>query len=207
MSKENDKNLRVFEAFAGYGSQRMALRNLGIPFEVLTSDADESCSHTDPAAFVRELAARKGEAVRKLLCEKGIDLSEILILAADTVVAQDNTILGKPCDRAEARRMLTSLSGRDHAVYSGIALLCGDEIATESVRTNVHVAKLTKEEIARYVDTGEPDDKAGGYAMQGLFAPYITGIEGCYFNVVGLPVHALFRLAKEKFDIDLYSLR
>ncbi len=192
---------------SGSPRRREILTNLGIPFEVLTSDADESCSLTDPADFVRELAARKGKAVRELLRGQGAELSEILILAADTVVAQDSTILGKPRDRADAHRMLTALSGRDHAVYSGIALLCGEELATASVRTAVHVAELTEAQIARYVATGEPDDKAGGYAMQGLFAPYITGIEGCYFNVVGLPVHALFQLARDKFDIDLYSLR
>lgn len=192
---------------SGSPRRREILQNLGIPFEVLTSDADESCSLTDPAAFVRELAARKGEAVRDVLRDQGADLSEILILAADTVVAQDSTILGKPIDRTDAKRMLTALSGRDHAVYSGIALLHGEETVTESVRTAVHVAQLTEDEIDRYAATGEPDDKAGAYAMQGLFSPYITGIEGCYFNVVGLPVHALFRLAKDKFDIDLYSLR
>ena len=192
---------------SGSPRRREILQNLGIPFEVLTSDADESCSLTDPAAFVRELAARKGEAVREVLRAQGADLGEILILAADTVVAQDSTILGKPRDRADAQRMLTALSGRDHAVYSGIALLHGEEIATESVRTAVHVTKLTTEQIDRYISTGEPDDKAGSYAMQGLFAPYITGIEGCYFNVVGLPIHALFKLAMDKFNIDLYSLR
>jgi septum formation protein len=142
-----------------------------------------------------------------MLANQGVDLTDTLILAADTVVAQDSTILGKPTDRADAVRMLTSLSGRDHAVYSGIALIRGDQVAAASERTAVHVASLTEEQIARYVATGEPDDKAGSYAMQGLFSPYITGIEGCYFNVVGLPVHALFRLASEQFDIDLYSLR
>ena len=156
---------------------------------------------------MRELATRKGLAVRDMLANQGVDLTDTLILAADTVVAQDSTILGKPIDRTDAVRMLTSLSGRDHAVYSGIALIRGDQVAAASERTAVHVASLTEEQIARYVATGEPDDKAGSYAMQGLFSPYITGIEGCYFNVVGLPVHALFRLASEQFDIDLYSLR
>lgn len=192
---------------SGSPRRREILTNLGIPFEVITSDADENCALTDPAALVRELAARKGTAVRDRLLAEGADLRDTLILAADTVVAKGSTILGKPADRADAVRMLTDLSGCDHAVYSGIALLCGDRIATESERTAVHVAPLSAEEIARYVATGEPDDKAGSYAMQGLFAPYIRGIEGCYFNVVGLPIHAMFRLAKEAFDLDLYDLR
>ena len=192
---------------SGSPRRREILQNLGIPFEVVTSDADEHCELTDPAAYVRELAARKGLAVREELRRRGVELQDTLILAADTVVAQDSTILGKPADRNDAVRMLTELAGRDHAVYSGIALLMGDTVATASERTAVHVAPLTHEQILRYVATGEPDDKAGSYAMQGLFSPYITGIEGCYFNVVGLPVHALFALAKDTFDIDLYSLR
>lgn len=192
---------------SGSPRRREILTNLGIPFEVFTSDADEHCNLTDPAAYVRELAARKGEAVRDALRDQGMDLHDTMILAADTVVANDRTILGKPVDRDDAIRMLTELSGRDHAVYSGIALTLGDQTETASERTAVHVAPLTDEQIRRYVATGEPDDKAGSYAMQGLFAPYITGIEGCYFNVVGLPVHALFQLAQDKFNIDLYSLR
>ena len=192
---------------SGSPRRREILQNLGIPFEVVTCETDESCSLTDPAAYVRELAARKGEAVRDMLRAQGVDLRDTLILAADTVVAMDRTILGKPADRADAARMLGALSGRDHAVYSGVALLLGEQAVAHSERTAVHVAPLSEAQIARYVATGEPDDKAGSYAMQGLFSPYITGIEGCYFNVVGLPIHALFRLAKEHYGIDLYSLR
>ena len=156
---------------SGSPRRREILQNLGIPFEVVTCETDEGCDLTDPAAYVRELAARKGEAVRELLRGRGVNLRDTLILAADTVVAQDSTILGKPADRADAVRMLTDLSGREHAVYSGIALLCGEEIATAAERTAVHVSPLSAQEIARYVATGEPDDKAGGYAMQGLFSP------------------------------------
>lgn len=192
---------------SGSPRRREILQNLGIPFEVITCETDESCSLTDPAEYVRELATRKGLAVRDMLRARGEDLSDTLILAADTVVAMDHTILGKPTDRADAIRMLSALCGRDHAVYSGIALIRGERTAAHSERTAVHVAPLSEAEIARYVATGEPDDKAGSYAMQGLFSPYITGIEGCYFNVVGLPIHALFRLASEHFGIDLYSLR
>ena len=192
---------------SGSPRRREILQNLGIPFEVITCETDESCVHTDPADYVCELAMRKGLAVRDMLRAQGVDLSDTLILAADTVVAMDSTILGKPTDRADAVRMLTGLSGRSHAVYSGIALIRDEQVAAHSERTAVRVAPLSDEQITRYVATGEPDDKAGSYAMQGLFSPYITGIEGYYFNVVGLPVHALFRLAQEQFDIDLYSLR
>ena len=192
---------------SGSPRRREILQNLGIPFEVITCETDESCVCTDPADYVRELATRKGLAVRDMLRAQGVDLSDTLILAADTVVAMDSTILGKPADRTDAVRMLTGLSGRSHAVYSGIALILDEQVAAHSERTAVHVAPLSDEQISRYVATGEPDDKAGGYAMQGLFSPYITGIEGCYFNVVGLPVHALFRLARERYGIDLYSLR
>lgn len=192
---------------SGSPRRREILQQQRLPFRVVTADTDESCALTDPAAFVCELAARKGRAVRELLRARGELHEQMLILAADTVVAQDGCILGKPRDRDHAAAMLHALSGRSHAVFTGIALLTHDDVAVAAERTDVSVAALTDEQIASYVATGEPDDKAGAYAMQGLFAPYIEGIRGCYFNVVGLPVHALFRLAQTQFGIALDTWR
>lgn len=192
---------------SGSPRRREILQNLGLPFEVITADTDEHCARVNPADYVRELAERKGRAVRELILSRGETMNKQLIIAADTVVAQDGKILGKPRDRAEAAKMLASLAGREHAVFTGISLLHKDDVATACERTEVIVAPMTHTQILRYVATGESDDKAGAYAMQGLFAPYIEGIRGCYFNVVGLPVHALFRVAEQHYGIDLNKLR
>ena len=192
---------------SGSPRRREILQNLGLPFEVLTADTDETCTRANPADYVRELAERKGRAVRELILARGETLNKVLIIAADTVVALDDQILGKPRDRAEASKMLTALSGREHAVYTGISLLHKDGVATACERTEVFVSSLTHKQILHYLATGEADDKAGAYAMQGLFAPYIEGIRGCYFNVVGLPVNTLFRVAKWQYGIDLNKLR
>lgn len=178
---------------SGSPRRREILSSLGVRFDIITSDADEQSEQTDPALLVQELALRKGRATRELLKQQGEWDEDTLILAADTVVAADNEILGKPRDDADAARMLTLLAGSAHRVISGVALLLGDRELTAFDSTAVHVAPMTPAEIHRYVQSGEPRDKAGAYAIQGLASVYIEGIEGCYFNVVGLPVHCLDR--------------
>ena len=120
-----------------------------------------------------------------------------VLLGADTLVCLGTEILGKPCDRADAARMLRLLSGQVHQVYTGVTLIevCADGSLREKSfyeETNVHVCQMTKDEIASYVATGEPLDKAGAYGIQGTFSIYVSGIEGDYFNVVGLPVSRLY---------------
>ena len=173
------------------------LENLGLRFEVITSDADETCALRDPALFTQELSRRKGEAVRDALLSKGELDTDALIIASDTVVSCDGEILGKPRDKADAERMIRMLSGKAHTVTSGVALLYQGEVYTDSATTKVFFDELDEAFISEYIASDEPYDKAGAYAIQGKAAPVISGIEGCYFNVVGLPVNCLARLAKK----------
>ncbi len=176
--------------------RREILSMLGVHFDVVSADADESSDITDPVLLVRELALRKGRATRELLRAKGEWNDDTLVIASDTVVAVENEILGKPCDKKDAARMLSMLSGTAHHVISGVALLMGDREIADFDDTSVHFSPMTPAEIEWYVDSGEPMDKAGAYAVQGLASLWIQGLKGCYFNVVGLPVHKLNALVK-----------
>ena len=178
------------------------LENLGLKFEIMVADADESSDICDPSLLVRTLAERKGKAVAQRLG----DLSDTLIIASDTLVYAEGEFLGKPRDRDDARRMITMLSGKSHDVVSGIYLsFCGKEASAASV-TRVIFDEMTDIEIERYISSSEPYDKAGGYAVQGLASVYIRGLEGDYFNVVGLPVNLMCKLLKEEFKTDIFSL-
>ncbi len=184
--------------------RREILSSLGLPFEVVTSEADENSTVTDPHRLVEELARRKGEAVRDHLKEMGRDLSQTVIIASDTVVAIDGEILGKPHDREDAARMLRLYSGRTHEVVSGICLIAGDRIASAHEVTEVEFDVMDEETVLRYVSTTEPYDKAGAYAIQGLASAYIKGIHGDYFNVVGLPVHCMNQLHKALLGMYMF---
>lgn len=174
--------------------RRELLAQIGIPFEVLTSDADESIGNVEPEKACRELAKRKAKAVLEHLKACGRGDEDLLIIGADTIVVQDKEILGKPADPADAARMLRLLSGREHEVLTGVYVIdtAGGSFAF-SEKTDVYVADLTEADIAFYLSTGEPFDKAGSYGIQGMFARYIEKIDGDYNNVVGLPVGRLWR--------------
>ena len=179
--------------------RREILSNLGLTFEIVTAETDESSDERDPYLLVEELSRRKGEAVRDLLLSQGRDLTDTVIISSDTVVAVDGEILGKPRDAADAARMLRLLSGREHEVVSGICLLGADRVGVAHEVTHVTFEKLDEELIARYVERTNPYDKAGAYAIQGEASLWIEGISGCYFNVVGLPVHRMNALHREIF--------
>ncbi len=178
--------------------RREILENLGVKFEIIVEDTDESSDIVDPAELVMTLAARKGRAVLKKL---GGRLDNTLIIACDTLVYSDGEFLGKPRDRADAERMIKMLSGESHSVISGIYVYYNGCEARDFAETKVFFDKLTPEEIKAYLDTSEPYDKAGAYAIQGRASAFIKGIEGDYFNVVGLPVNTLCKLLKEKFGL------
>jgi len=186
--------------------RREILSALGVHFEIISADADEDSEIRDPALLVRELALRKGQATRALMEQNGTLTDRTLIIASDTVVAVDGEILGKPADEADAKAMLTRLSGRSHKVISGIALLFGDRFVTAYEETAVRFAQMSDEMIERYVKSGEPMDKAGAYAVQGLASVWVEGIDGDYFNVVGLPVHRLDVLLREFLNTSLIDL-
>jgi len=155
-------------------------------FTVKVSDCDENCSITDPETLVCELSLRKAKAVKAG--------AEDIIIGADTVVAVDGQILGKPHSQQEAKDMLSALSGKTHSVFTGVTVVKGEEIHTFAERTDVTFYPLAQELIDRYVASGEPMDKAGAYGIQGKGCVLVQSISGDYFNVVGLPVARLYRV-------------
>ena len=158
------------------------------------------------SALVRELAQRKGLAVLNALKAAGEDISDVLIISSDTLVFCGDEILGKPTDRADGERMLRLMSGREHTVASGVAAIYGGVSAVDSDATQVRFSQMSDDEISFYLNTNEYADKAGAYAVQGIAALYIDGIDGDYFNVVGLPLRRLKLLLDDAFGIDLESL-
>lgn len=184
--------------------RREILTMLGMPFRLLLPDGEENCPLRDPAALVCALGEQKARSAFAKL--PAAERQEALVLACDTVVALDGEILGKPKNREDARRMLRLLSGREHTVHSGLALLSEDGFAVRPEETLVRFAPLTDREIDAYLDTGESADKAGAYAVQGIGALWIEEIRGCYFNVMGLPVRLLYTVLRDSFGIDPLSL-
>jgi septum formation protein len=165
------------------------LRQAGIEFAVRAAAVDESVIPGEsPAGYVQRLAAAKAHAIEAA--------DDETVLGADTTVVIDGEILGKPEDAADARRMLARLSGRRHEVLTGICLRRGGEAVRDCATTGVVFAALSDAEIDRYVASGEPMDKAGAYAIQGLASKFVERIEGDYFNVMGLPVALVYRLLR-----------
>ena len=162
------------------------LKNAGIEFTVRTADADETIPEgTKPEDAVVFLAARKAMAVSR---EK-----DELVLGADTIVVLDDKILGKPKDKDDAFNMIKSLSGRVHSVFTGVCAIGDGFSMTFAEETRVEFYNLTDDEINTYINTDEPYDKAGAYGIQGLASKFISGIQGDYFNVVGLPMSAIYQ--------------
>lgn len=186
------ENSRKFILASQSPRRRELLQLLGLPFEVVVSDEEEIVTSTNPADVTEELSFQKAMAVAKKM-ENGF------VIGADTVVAVDDKILGKPKNKEDARTMIRLLQGRTHMVYTGVGIVDATGVQ-EAVRfhvgTKVKVAPMADAEVEMYINTEEPYDKAGSYGIQGIFSKYIEGIEGDYFNVVGLPVHALYEALK-----------
>ena len=165
------------------------LRQAGITFTVRAAAVDETpLAGEEPADYVRRLAEMKALAVEAAPGET--------VLGADTTVVLDGDMLGKPADADEARRMLARLSGRRHEVLTGICVKLGASLVRDWAVTQVWFGNMTDGEIDDYVASGEPMDKAGAYAIQGLASKHIEKIDGCYFNVMGLPVSLVYRHLK-----------
>ena len=183
----------------GSGSPRRKelLSQIGVPFEVRVSEKEEIYTQTIPKEIVKELALMKAENVASEIPAKNT-----IVIGADTVVVHQDQILGKPKDEQDAFRMIRSLQGDVHQVYTGVAILDFDEdgektVISHAVETRVSVNPMSEEEIWKYVQSKEPMDKAGAYGIQGKFSAFIEKIEGDYFNVVGLPVSYVYQMLKQ----------
>lgn len=179
------------------------LEKMGLQFSIVVSEADESTVSRDIPVnlYVQELALLKASATAKTLLRN----KKALIIAADTIVTLDGEILGKPDDEDGAKKMLSSLSGRTHEVYTGYCIMriSDGKTVCNSVKTEVKFKTLTEQKIRSYIESGEPMDKAGAYGIQGLGSMLIEKINGDYFNVVGLPVSALADTLEKEFDIEI----
>ena len=181
---------------SGSPRRKELLEREGLDFLVIPADCEEVAEPGPARDVVVSLAKQKALWVAEK--EKKRINGDTIVIGADTVVSLDDVILGKPKDREDAFSMLSSLSGREHEVYTGVALVSGDGKVMEafSVCTKVRFRRMTDDEINGYIDTGEPMDKAGAYGIQGFCARYIKGIKGDYNNVVGLPIGHLYQLLK-----------
>lgn len=171
------------------------LQRLGMEYQISVSEFDENSVpyDGDPEIYVKILALEKARSILDKNTESAY------ILGADTVVCVDGRILGKPVDRSDAFSMIRSLQARSHEVYSGIALIneTSGICETESVRTSVRFSPMTDAEIEIYLDKGEWHDKAGAYGIQGSAGLFIEGIEGDYYNVMGLPLNTLYKMLRK----------
>lgn len=165
----------------------MILSELGLAFEIEPADVDESRLPSEtPEAYVIRVAGDKARARAA---------PDAVVIAADTIVVLDGEVLTKPENPEDAEQMLARLAGREHDVLTGVAVLDGDgDVRSELARSRVSIAQMTEDEISWYVGTGEPLDKAGSYAIQGLGSLFVESVVGNYTNVVGLPVPVLYRL-------------
>ena len=206
---------------SGSPRRQELLKHIYKYFEVVPSNADEALGIADPAELVTELSRLKAAEVfervqdeedmvpavtgmkrlsRMFAASKYVETDDIVVIGADTIVVKDAEILGKPKDEDDAFRILKELQGRSHDVYTGVTFMHPSVTKSFYERTVVHVAQMTDDEIRDYIKTGDPMDKAGAYGIQNSFARFVTGIEGDYNNVVGLPVA---RLYKELGDAEM----
>ena len=182
MHKSGDKNSPFYLA-SGSPRRRELLASLGLEFETLQVDLDESRQGAEtPARMVTRLAIEKARKARSLA------VAEYPVLAADTVVAMGDRVFGKPVSREDALDMLGQLSGNTHEVYTGVALNAGGSTRVSLSITRVQFRRIERQEAIAYWNSGEPTDKAGAYAIQGLGASFVRAIRGSYTGVVGLPM-------------------
>ncbi len=181
--------MRKIVLASGSPRRQELLKYITSDFEIMPSDIEEIASGTPK------------EQVLKLALDKAADIAkrrpDDVVIGADTLVAIGAEILGKPIDKGDAARMLRKLSGNTHCVYTGIAVIAETKTETRCVVTQVKFNEMTDEEIEEYIDTGEPIDKAGAYGIQGYGGKFIDRIDGCYFNVMGLPQSVVYEMIRE----------
>lgn len=181
--------------------RRQMLSDLGIPFRVMVSEADESCRERSAEAFALAVSAKKAKAVLEITPEDSV------VIACDTVVAYGDRILGKPADREEAKEMLRLLSGKEHRVISALCVLNKEKTVQKASVTYVCFREISDDELEAYVASGECDDKAGAYGIQGLGGLFVSGIRGDWYTVVGMPLAELYGILKNEFSLDFFALR
>ena len=193
------QNVKIILA-SGSPRRRELLTQAGLEFTILVTDADETIDITDPAEVVKELSERKAEAAAQeyIKQHESAHDEEVLIVSADTVVALEGRVIGKPKDEKDALDILMSLSGKTHDVYTGVSCICISGDIRENVinfaeRTGVSMYAFDEAEALDYISTGEPMDKAGAYGIQGIGARLVEKIDGDYNNVVGFPLAAFLR--------------
>ncbi len=176
---------------SGSPRRRELLSELKIPFEVYPADVDETIDETRPLEKeIERLSFKKADAVYEMN-------KDAVVIGSDTIVSIDGKILGKPKTKEEAVHMLKMLSGKTHKVITGVSILSAKEKETFSVTSEVSFDNLTDYEIMDYVNTNEPLDKAGAYAIQGDAAKFITGINGDYYAIIGLPINRVYQILKK----------
>ena len=184
-----------FVLASGSPRRKELLEQIGVSFEIASAHGEEIITKQQPADIVEELSLQKAKEVADRYEKEHGSQKNTVVIGADTIVAYDGAIMGKPKDKADAVRMLSSLQGKVHQVYTGVTLIILKEQSRQVIsfheKTDVEMYPMTGEQIQTYVETGEPMDKAGAYAIQGRCAAYIKGICGEYNNVVGLPVGRL----------------
>lgn len=177
------------------------LQMLGLDVTQAVSDFDESTvSSSDPCLLVETLAVKKATAVAEKFSPSDY------IIAADTVVDLDGQVIGKPHDKEDAVKMLSSLSGRTHSVHTGIAIFHGGKTASAVETANVTFRSLSQNEISAYVESGDPMDKAGAYGIQGFAGCFVSRIEGDYYTIVGLPICKIAIMLQKIFGTDITKL-
>ncbi len=215
--EDKDMSLRVILASQSPRRQEL-LKKIFQYFEVMPSNADENIEVLPPAEYVEKLSKIKALEVYERLMDEDEMVPEVtgmkrlsklfkgsgyastedmLVIGADTIVVRDGEILGKPKDEEDAFAILKTLQGRGHEVYTGVTLIHNEETISFSVKTDVHIVPMSDEEINEYIKTKDPMDKAGAYGIQTVFTKYVSGIEGDYNNVVGLPVSAIYSRLKD----------
>ena len=170
------------------------LGKIGLEFDIIPAKGEEVITQTLPWEVVKELSFQKAKEIADIQAE------ECIVIGSDTIVAKDEQIMGKPADEADAFRMLSEISGNVHQVYTGVTLIrtgADPKVITFAEKTDVYLYDMSEEEILAYIATKDPMDKAGAYGIQGDFAIHVKGIEGDYYNVVGLPIGKVYQELKQ----------